>query len=212
MRDPPTSGCDPGAQAVSRRGALLLSLALAVGSMFGAACGAETNAALKAGVFDPARMAPDFTLRGSNGGDLTLSRYRGKLVLLAFGYTSCTEVCPITLAVLAQARKELSASGAELQVVYVTVDPERDSAARMHEYLANFDPSFIGGTGTERELAAVRQAYGIVATKIPAATGYAIAHSSFVYIVDRDGSLRAMMPYGHSAGDYVHDIKLLLNK
>ena len=191
---------------MSRLWLVLLSLA------FGAVLAAEPNAVLKAGVFDPARIAPDFTLRGSNGSDVTLSRYRGKLVLLAFGYTSCTEVCPITLAVLARARKELAASGADLQVVYVTVDPARDSVARMHDYLANFDPSFIGGTGTERELAAVRQAYGIVATKFPAGNGYGIAHSSSVYVVDRDGGLRAMMPYGHPADDYVHDVKLLLKK
>ena len=142
----------------------------------------------------------------------SLSRYRGKLVLLAFGYTSCTEVCPITMAVLARARKELGASGADLQVLYVTVDPERDSVDRMHQYLANFDPSFIGATGTEQQLAAVRKAYGIAATNMPVGDSYGVAHSSSVYIVDRDGSLRAMMPFGHSADDYVHDVKLLLKK
>ena len=217
MRKPPASRCNGGARNVSRLLGVLLSLAISavISASFGVALStayAAETAALKAGVFDPARMAPDFTLRGSNGGDVTLSRYRGKLVLLAFGYTSCTEVCPITLAMLARARKELADAGAELQVVYVTVDPERDSVARMHEYLANFDPSFIGGTGTELELAAVRRAYGIVATRIPAGSGYGIAHSSSVYIVDRDGALRAMMPYGRSAEDYVHDVKLLLKK
>jgi protein SCO1/2 len=166
---------------------------------------------LKAGVFSPARMAPDFTLRGSDGGDLVLSRYRGKIVLLAFGYTSCTEVCPITLALLAQARRELGAAGEAVQVVYVTVDPERDGVDRMRQFLANFDPSFIGGTGTPEQLASVRKAYGITATKIPTKDGYAVAHSSFVYIVDRGGNLCAMMPFGHAAQDYVHDIKLLLN-
>jgi protein SCO1/2 len=206
MRKPPTFRSDRGTSAVSRCGVLLLWLSM------GAAFGAEPAVMLKAGVFEPARMAPDFTLRGSNGSDLTLSRYRGKLVLLAFGYTSCTEVCPITMAVLARARKELGASGADLQVLYVTVDPERDSVERMHQYLANFDPSFIGATGTEQQLAAVRKAYGIVATKMPVGDSYAVAHSSSVYIVDRDGSLRAMMPFGHSADDYVHDIKLLLKK
>jgi protein SCO1/2 len=206
MRSPPAFRYDRRVPMVSRLSLLLLSLVCA------AALGAEPRVALKAGVFEPARMAPDFTLRGSNGADLTLSRYRGNLVLLAFGFTSCTEVCPITLAVLAQARKELGASGAALQVVYVTVDPERDSVDRMHQYLANFDPSFLGATGTELELAAVRKAYGIVATKIPTGNGYGIAHSSSVYIVDRDGSLRAMMPFGRSAGDYVHDVKLLLKK
>lgn len=205
---------------MSRIGALLLSLVIGAtgnGATGNGTAGAETSAVhtgalLKAGVFEPARMAPDFTLRGSNGSELTLSRYRGKLVLLVFGYTSCTAVCPITMAVLARARKEMGASGSDLQVLYVTVDPGRDSAERMHQYLANFDPSFIGATGTESQLAAVRKAYGVVANKMPAGDGYGIAHSSSVYIVDRDGSLRAMMPFGHPADDYVHDVKLLLKK
>jgi protein SCO1/2 len=207
MRNPPSFRYKARLAAVIRRAALLLSLAL-----FGSAFGADNDATLKAGVFSPPRLAPDFTLRGSSGSDLALNSYRGKVVLLSFGYTSCTQVCPITLAVLAFARKQLGAAGADLQVVYVTVDPERDSVKRMHDYLANFDPSFIGGTGTAEQLAAVRKDYGIVATKIKTADGYAMDHSSFVYLVDRDGNLRAMMPFGHSAEDFVHDVKLLLKK
>src|SRR5882672_1544983 len=99
-----------------------------------------------AGVFTPARVAPDFSLRGSDGGPLQLGHYRGKVVLLAFGYTSCHEVCPVTLALLAQARRKLGAAAADVQLVYVTVDPERDDAARMHQFLALFDRSFMGAT------------------------------------------------------------------
>ncbi|HEY2781557.1 MAG TPA: SCO family protein [Steroidobacteraceae bacterium] len=189
-----------------RLGAICLSIALS------SAAFAAENSALKAGVFTPARIAPDFTLKGSNGSDLVLTHYRGKIVLMAFGYTSCTEVCPVTLAVLAAARKQLGADAAHLQVIYVTVDPQRDSVARMHEFLANFDASFVGGTGSEEQLAAVRKDYGIVATKIPTKGGYAVAHSSFVYLLDRDGRLRAMMPFGYKADDYVHDVRLLLHK
>jgi protein SCO1/2 len=177
-----------------------------------AAVSAADEATLKAGAFSPPRQAPDFPLRGSDGGELKLSRYRGKVVVLAFGFTSCPEICPTTLAVLAQARKKLSVSADEVHVVFVTVDPERDDAARMRKYLASFDPTFVGGTGTAEQLAAVRQAYGVVAEKMPVAGGYTVAHSSFTYLIDRDGSLRALMPYGHTADDYVHDVKLLLNK
>ena len=177
-----------------------------------AAVSAVDNATFKAGAFSPPRQAPDFSLRGSDGGELKLSRYRGKVVVLGFGFTSCPEVCPTTLAVLAQARKKLSVSADEVQVVYVTVDPERDDTERMRKYLAGFDPTFVGGTGTAEQLAAIRQAYGVVAEKKPFAGGHTVAHSSFTYLIDRDGSLRALMPFGHTADDYVHDVKLLLNK
>jgi protein SCO1 len=177
-----------------------------------AAVSAGDNATFKAGDFSPPRQAPDFSLRGSDGGELKLSRYRGKVVVLGFGFTSCPEICPTTLAVLAQARKKLSVSADEVQVVYVTVDPERDDTERMRKYLASFDPTFVGGTGSAEQLAAVRQAYGVVAEKKPFAGGYMVAHSSFTYLIDREGSLRALMPYGHTADDYVHDVKLLLSK
>src|SRR5579864_2674547 len=95
--------------------------------------------ALKAGVFNPPRAAPDFSVRGSDGTDLTLSRYRGKVVVLGFGYTSCPNVCPVTLAVLAQAHRKLGALGSQVQIIYLTVDPERDTAERLQQYLASFD-------------------------------------------------------------------------
>jgi protein SCO1/2 len=163
-----------------------------------------------AGVFTPARAAPDFSLRGSDGSTLQLARYRGKVVLLAFGYSSCHEVCPVTLALLAQARRSLGAAATDVQVVYVTVDPQRDDAAQMRRFLALFDRSFVGGTGQAAELAAVRQAYGITATRHETAGGYVIAHSSFVYLIDRQGLLRALMPFGHGAADFAHDLRLLL--
>jgi len=181
--------------------------------IFGAAAAAADTASLIAGVFNPPRLAPDFSLRGSDGAELELRRYRGKVVLLAFGYTSCTEVCPITLGVLAQAHKKLAAAADELQVIYITVDPERDDAERMRQYLNAFDPSFIGGTGTPPQLAAVRTDYGIsVSKKIPVPGGYALAHSSYIYLIDRGGSLRALMPYGHGADDFAHDVRILLKQ
>jgi protein SCO1/2 len=179
-------------------------------------CSATISAAgdtnLIAGVFSPARLAPDFSLRGSDGSELTLSRYRGKVVALAFGYTSCTAVCPITLGVLAAARRKLDTAADQVQIIYVTVDPERDNAERMRKFLQGFDTSFVGGTGTEQQLSAVRADYGItVSKKIPIPGGYALNHSSYIYLIDRNGGLRALMPYGHSADDFAHDMRILLN-
>lgn len=185
--------------------------------LFTAAAVAANDATLKAGVFSPPRQAPELSLSGSDGAELKLSRYRGKVVVLAFGFTSCVDVCPVTLAVLAQARKKLGAEAKDIQVVYVTVDPERDDAQRMREYLAAFDPTIIGGTGTTKQLAIVKKEYGIIANKVANKTAskqtganYSIAHSSYTYLIDREGKLRALMPYGHSAEDYAHDFKILL--
>jgi len=180
--------------------------------LFAAALNATDDTALVAGVFSPPRQAPDFSLSGSNGSELTLRSYRGKVVIVAFGFTSCPDVCPITLATLAQARKKLGAAGTELQVVYITVDPERDDVERMRTYLAAFDPTFVGGTGTAERLDAVRQEYGITATRHALGNSYLYSHSSFTYLIDREGKLRALMPYGHTADDYVHDLRILMAK
>lgn len=174
-----------------------------------AATGVDARVALKAGEFDPPRLAPEFTLPGSNGAPLKLSAYRGKVVLLGFGFTSCAAVCPITLSTLKLTRKQLGAQAGDLQVIYVTVDPERDSAQRLGKYLAAFDPTFLGVTGTEAQLAKVRKDYGISAEPVAGPDG-AITHSSFVYLIDRKGRLRALMPYGRGADDYVHDVRVLL--
>jgi len=179
---------------------------------FAAAGSGADDASLEAGVFSPPRAAPDFSLRGSDDTELKLSRYRGKLVILEFGFTACPDVCPTTLAALAQARKQLGAEGDELQVVYITVDPERDDAERLRSYLAAFDPTFIGGTGTAEQLAGVRRDYGIAATRTTLGTSYAFSHSSYTYLIDREGMLRALMPYGHAPDDYVHDVRILLKQ
>jgi protein SCO1/2 len=191
-----------------RTAALLLSLLL-VSVAITTSAGAGRRG-LRAGVFDPPHLAPEFSLPGSDGSEVTLARYRGKVVLMAFGYTSCAAVCPITLATLAQARSSLGEAAEAVQVIYMTVDPERDDAARMKDFLEAFDPSFVGATGTPEALAAVRQKYGVTAIKHGIGDDYVMDHSSSIYLIDRSGRLRALMPYGHDAADFVHDIKLLL--
>ena len=187
---------------------LAASLALLLAPFAGAA----NPPALKAGVFDPPRQAPDFSLQGSNGQELKLSQYRGKIVVLGFGFTSCAEVCPITLGALAQTRRDLGAAAANVQVIYVTVDPERDIAQRMKKYLGSFDPTFVGGTGTPAQLSAVRKDYGVSAEKKTFGSDYIYSHSSFTYLIDRSGRIRALMPYGHGPADYVNDLTILLKE
>jgi len=198
---------------IARGATLLLTLAfIATAGATNTGVPNTSPAALRAGTFDPPRPAPDFALLGSNGGELKISHYRGKVVLLAFGFTSCTAVCPTTLNTFAVARRKLAAAAAEVQVVYITVDPQRDDTGRLKKYLGSFDPTFVGGTGTERQLAAVRKDYGISAEKQVLGDSYTYAHSSFTYLIDRSGRIRALMPYGHSPDDYVHDLTLLLKE
>jgi protein SCO1/2 len=196
---------------------LLLTLACAAGALVRFAPGAvlpqavvSSPDAMKAGIFDPAYAAPDFSLRGSDGSDLTLARYRGKVVLLTFGFTHCAAVCPTTLATLAQARRGLGKAADSVQVLYVTIDPERDSAAHMRTYLAAFDPSFVGGTGAPQALAAVRKTYGVTADRQGTGSDYAFAHTSSIFLIDPAGKLRAVMPFGHRPADFIHDIAFLL--
>jgi len=198
----------------SRSRLVAVAAVLAVLLLAGAAVMLVTRAAqpegLTAGALDPPRAAPEFSLSGSDGSEVTLARYRGKVVLLSFGYTHCTAVCPTTLATLAQTRKGLGAAADSVQVVYVTVDPERDSAAHMREYLSAFGPAIIGATGTPASLAAVRDAYGVTAVKEGTGPDYAVSHTSSIFLIDPAGKLRAVMPFGHQPADFVHDVRLLL--
>jgi protein SCO1/2 len=167
---------------------------------------------LKSGVFEPARMAPEIAQKAADGNAFKLSALRGKVVVLEFGFTHCQEVCPVSLALLAEARRKLGPDAQQLQVVFVSVDPERDTPQRLKTYLAQFDKSFIGLTGTPEQMAAIRKDYGISATKQPmggSRTEYLMGHSSYLYFIDKQGKLRALMPYGRPADEIVHDTRLL---
>lgn len=194
------------------RSAFAALIALVLTACDGA--GPDANAArpgeMIAGAYDPAQAAPDFALQGSDGAEVSLARYRGKVVLMSFGFTHCAAVCPTTLATLAQAIEGLGPDAQSVQVIFVTVDPERDSAAHMRDYLAAFGPAFIGATGAPETLAAVREQYGVTAIRQDAGPDYAMAHTSSIFLIDEAGNLRAMMPYGHQPADFVHDIRLLL--
>jgi protein SCO1/2 len=189
----------------------LMRLMLPLLASLAAAPAWAATPALKAGVFEPAAPAPEFSIAATDGAKLDLARFSGRLTLLVFGFTHCPDVCPTTLATLAQARKELGAQAAEVQVVYVTVDPERDDLARIRSYLGAFDKSFIGGTAAPEVLAALRKRYGVFAQKVEGKTeNYGMNHSTSIFFIDRQGRLAALMPYGHAPADFVHDLKLML--
>ena len=168
---------------------------------------------LRSGTFDPPRAAPPFNLDGSNGGKLSLQDYLGKVVIVEFGYTFCEDVCPITLAKLTEVYKKLGPAARDVQLIYLTVDPSRDTPQRLREHLTAFNPTFLGATGTAGELQPVQKAYGVVARQAVSknqALPYAVDHSSSLYLVDRQGKLRGLVPFGTPALDILHDVEFLL--
>ena len=169
-------------------------------------------AAMRAGAFEPPQNAPVFSLNGSDGAPVTIERYRGKVVLVTFGFTYCAAVCPTTLATLAQARERLGDSAESVQIIFITVDPARDGLPHIRDYLSSFGDGFVGAAGSESELAAVRQQYGVTAVKQGDGADYAMAHTSSIFLIDPAGRLRGMMPFGHDASDFEHDIRLLMTE
>jgi protein SCO1/2 len=159
-------------------------------------------------VLQSPERAADFTLDGSAGTPLSLSDFRGKFVLLYFGYTYCPDVCPTTLQDLAVTVDALGEKADDLQVVMVSVDPDRDTPEYLGEYLEHFDPGFLGATGTLDELEAVASRYGVFFDKAEgsAATGYLVDHTSSVTLIDDDGYVREVFPYGVTGEDMAADI------
>jgi protein SCO1/2 len=175
--------------------------------------GGAAGEGFECGVFEPPRSAPDIALQGSNGAPLILSKLRGRVVIMVFGFSYCQRVCPVTLARLSEVFNTLGAAGSEVQVVFVTVDPERDTPERLREFLRFFHPTFLGATGSEAQLEAIRREYGIIATKAVSANkglGYEVHHSSSIFLIDREGKLRVLVPFGTPARAIVHDVMLLL--
>ncbi len=158
-------------------------------------------------------QASDFTLTDSEGRPFQLSARQEEIILLFWGYTACPDVCPVTLAEARQIIQELGDDAEQVVFLFITVDPERDTPELLGKYTANFHPDIIGLTGTPDELAAVREAYGIYAAKVPLAdseAGYSMDHVARVFLVDGDGRLRLSYAYGTPANDIVQDIRYLL--
>ncbi len=151
-------------------------------------------------------------LTDHNGQVRQLSDFAGKVVVVFFGYTQCPDVCPTTLAELAEVKKLLGKDGDRLQGLFVTVDPERDTPELLKAYMANFDPSFLALRPTTDELATVAKDFKIYYKKVPgaSATSYTMDHSAGSYIYDSKGQLRLFTRYGSGAPVLAADIAQLL--
>lgn len=193
-------------------GAVLVPL-VALGTHFALPRAPQSEQGLRSGTFDPPREAPAFTLNGSNGAKLNLHDFLGKVVVVQFGYTFCEEVCPVTLAHMTEVYKKLGPASRDIQLIFVTVDPERDNPERLREHLTAFNPTFLGATGAPDDLQTVQKAYGVVARHVVSknqALPYAVDHSSSLYLIDRQGKLRGLVPFGTPVDDITHDLDFLL--
>lgn len=160
----------------------------------------------------PPEPVADFTLLGPGEQRVSLSDFSGKFVLLYFGYTYCPDICPATTAELALANRALGADANQLQVIMVTVDPERDVPRVLATYLKRFDPTFLGLSGPLEEIASVAASLGIFHEKHEGTsdTGYLVDHTGSVLVIDRDGYLRLLFPPGTRGKEIAADLRHLL--
>lgn len=158
------------------------------------------------------QAAPSVDLDGPDGSTVRLTDYEGKVVVLYFGYTFCPDVCPITLSKLDRAMDILGDKAKDVQVIMVTVDPQRDTAEILEQYMAHFNPTFIGVTGDVDSIDRVATTYGVYyeAEEGSDATGYLVNHTATVMIVDRDGYLKLVLPFEGTAEEIAADLAYFL--
>ncbi|MCZ2126301.1 MAG: SCO family protein [Anaerolineales bacterium] len=163
---------------------------------------------------EPLPPAPEFTLTKADGATFRMSDQRGKIVMLFFGYTSCPDVCPTTLAELKQVVDKLGEDGERVQVVFVSVDPKRDTPERIQAYAAQFNPTFLGLSGTMDELSPIWSEYSIwrEEAESDSAAGTIVNHTARLFLIDPQGNLRLSYVYGAPLDDIVHDAKLVLKQ
>src|SRR5687767_5272840 len=158
-----------------------------------------------------AGFGKELNLPDHNGKMRSLADFRGKVVTVFFGFTHCPDACPTTLAEMAQVMRELGPDGSRVQVLFVTVDPERDTPAVLRQYVPSFHPEFLGLCGDAESTARVAREFKVFYQKQPAKDGgYSVDHSAGTYVFDREGRLRLFAPYGKGSAAMLNDIRLLL--
>ena len=159
-----------------------------------------------------AEYARNLSLQDPDGKTRTLADFKGKVTVVFFGYTQCPDVCPTTMAELAQVKKSLGADGERVQGVFVTVDPERDTAELLKAYMGSFDPSFVALRGTPEQTAATAKEFKVFYAKVPGKTegSYTMDHTAGSYVFDTQGKLRLFVRYGSGADALAADLKALL--
>jgi protein SCO1 len=194
------------------RGKLALACMAAALSLLVACQRAPQPAVFHATDITGAAFGRDFRLTDHNGRVRTLADFKGKVVAIFFGYTHCPDVCPTTLADFAAALEQLGPQASRVQVLFVTVDPQRDTPELLKQFVPAFNPSFLGMYTDPATLQQLAGEYKVVyqKTAVKAADDYLIDHSAGTYVYDPQGSLRLLVPYGSGPDDIARDLKTLL--
>ena len=188
--------------------ALLAAMAAAV---FLAACGPQAPA-FKGADITGASFGRELALADHHGKARTLADFRGKAVVIFFGFTQCPDVCPTALSALAEAMQRLGPDATRVQVLFVTIDPERDTADLLSRYVPAFHPSFLGLRGDAEATARVAKEFKVLYQKVPGQTpdSYTMDHSAGLYLLDPQGRLRVFESHGQGAEAIAHDLAQLL--
>lgn len=157
-----------------------------------------------------ATFGESFRLRDPDGKVRSLDDFKGKVVLMFFGFTQCPDVCPTALSNAVQIKSLLGPDGEKLQVLFVTVDPERDTPDVLREYTAAFDPAFLGLYGTPEETAEVAKAYRVYYAKVPTGDSYTMEHTALTYVFDRKGRLRMALRHEQTPEQSAEDIRKVM--
>ena len=187
----------------------MLAATSAVGLL---ACSPEAKPQFKSIDLTGADYAKDFSLTDQHGKTRSLKDFAGKIVVVFFGFTQCPDVCPTTLAEMAQIKTMLGADANKLQAVFITVDPARDTAELLTAYMSNFDPTFVALRPSAAQLAEVAKEFKVFYKKVPSSTpnSYSMDHSAGSYVFDTQGRIRLYSRYGSGAEALASDIRLLL--
>jgi protein SCO1 len=163
---------------------------------------------------EPYPPAPEFSLTDANENVINLNDLRGKVVLLFFGYTYCPDICPTTLAQLKLTMQDLGKKSEHVQVIFISVDPKRDTSESMQSYVERFDPAFIGLGGTEEELSPIWNEYGIFreVEEGTSENNYIVNHTGRIILIDQDGNLRLSYGLQVEPEDISQDIQILLRQ
>ena len=184
---------------------------LALAAIVLAACGGE-DYEFQGGNLQPVTTTPDFQLTDQYGESWTMSDQTGKIVLLYFGYTTCPDACPTTLSDWIEVKRLLGDEADNVEFVMVTVDPERDTVEKLNQYMAFFDPEFLGLTGDQETITSIEMDYGIMAVREEhpeSATGYLMNHTTSFWVVDTENQLRLTFAHGTDPEIVAEDIKHL---